>query len=107
MCVFIVLIRVSPLWVISFCYVLYRISIHSKACLEECFFVCCPHSLTMRDILHWLSLQGCHVRLKPEDSKGELINYLSSSHCISHLMNERHGKTRRLETGELIPAQIL
>ncbi len=26
---------------------------------------------------------------KPEDSKSELINYLSDSYCISHVMNER------------------
>ncbi len=29
--------------------------------------------------------------LKTEDSKDELINYLSGSYCISHVMNERLG----------------
>ncbi len=43
---------------------------------------------------------------KPEDSKSELINYLSDSYCISHAMNERLEKTRRLETGELIPEPL-
>ncbi len=28
-------------------------------------------------------------RHEPEDSRGELINYLSGSYCISHVMNER------------------
>ncbi len=39
-----------------------------------------------------LSLWGCHLmneRLKPEVSKGELINSLSGSCCIGHVMNER------------------
>ncbi len=49
MCVFILLIRVSPLSVISLCYVLYQFSILSKVCLEVCFFICCPHSSTTRD----------------------------------------------------------
>ncbi len=45
--------------------------------------------------LHRFSLWCCNVmneRLKPEDSKGELINYLSGLYCISHVMNERLGK---------------
>ncbi len=46
-------------------------------------------------------------RLKTKDSKGEPINSLSGSYCISHVMNERLGKTRRLETGELIIVQNL
>ncbi len=46
-------------------------------------------------------------RLKPKDSKGELINSLSGSYCISHVMNELLGKTRKLETGELIRVQNL
>ncbi len=32
-------------------------------------------------------------RLKPEDSKGELINSLSGSYCISHVMNKRLEKS--------------
>ncbi len=43
-------------------------------------------------------------RLKPEDSKGELIKSLSGSYCISHVMNER---LEKLETGELIAVQNL
>ncbi len=42
-------------------------------------------------MMHWLSLRGCRVineRLKPDDSKGELIYSLSGSYCISHVMNE-------------------
>ncbi len=42
--------------------------------------------------------------LKPEDSTDEqwTNHSLSGSYCISHVMNERLGKTERLETGELI-----
>ncbi len=45
--------------------------------------------------LHRFSLWCYHVineRLKPEDSRDELINSLSGSYCISHVMNERLGK---------------
>ncbi len=45
--------------------------------------------------------------LKPEDSKGELINSLSGSCSISHVMNEQLGQTLGLETGELNPVQNL
>ncbi len=31
-------------------------------------------------------------QLKPEDSKEELMNYLTGSYCISHMMNERFEK---------------
>ncbi len=47
--------------------------------------------------LHRFSLWGGHVmneRLKPEDSRDELINSLSGSYCISHVMNERFEKPR-------------
>ncbi len=38
--------------------------------------------------------------LKPENSKGELINYISGSYWISHVMNERLGKKTHLEKPE-------
>ncbi len=37
----------------------------------------------------WVSFKMNERLEKPEDSKSELINYLSGSYCISHAMNER------------------
>ncbi len=46
-------------------------------------------------------------RLKPEDSREELINSLSGSYCNSHVMNKQQQQQKKLETGELIPVQNL
>ncbi len=43
---------------------------------------------------------------KPENSKGELIDSLSGSYYISHVMNERLEKPED-STGELIPVHNL
>ncbi len=60
--------------------------------LKELFIIIIK-SFSLR--LHRFSLWGGHVmneRLKPEDSRDELINSLSGSYCISHVMNERFEK---------------
>ncbi len=58
---------------------------HNTECGNKGLVIIIIKSFSLR--LHRFSLWGCHVRierLKPEDSRDELINSLSGSDCIDY-----------------------